>query len=116
MGKLKEALGEAKPMSPPSAQAPGVDLIRGEAKKLAAELNDYYAGDAPLFSRSEQRQWGQFYLQGQLSDLKRKSIEPMVLRERGKDLNAVRAVQQFIGEGAWDDERILERHQRLVAE
>jgi uncharacterized membrane protein len=27
------------------------------------------------------------YLCGQLSDLKRKSIEPMVLRECGKDLN-----------------------------
>jgi len=37
---------------------------------------------------------------GQLSDLERKSIEPMVLRERGKTVNAVRAVQQFIGEGA----------------
>src|SRR5215207_4041809 len=104
MGKLKEALGEAKPMSPPSAQAPGVNLIRGDAKKLAAELNHYYAEYAPLFSRREQRQWGQLYLHGQISDLERKSIEPMVLRERGKDLNAVRAVQQFIGEGAWDDD------------
>ncbi len=46
----------------------------------------------------------------------RKSIEPMVLRERGKDINAVRAVQQFRGFGAWDDDRILERHQQLVAE
>jgi SRSO17 transposase len=55
-------------------------------------------------------------MRGQLSDLERKSIEPMVLRERGKDPNAVRAVQQFIGEGAWDDDRILERHQQLVAE
>jgi SRSO17 transposase len=55
------------------------------------------------------------YIRGQLSDLERKSIEPMVLRERGKDTNAVRAVQQFIGEGAWDDDRILERHKQLVA-
>jgi len=55
------------------------------------------------------------YLQGQLSELERKSIEPMVLRERGQDINAVRAIQQFIGEGAWDDDRILERHQQLVA-
>src|SRR5262245_24536019 len=39
----------------------------------------------------------------------------MVLRERGKDLNAVRAVQQFIGEGGWGDDRILERHQQMVA-
>jgi SRSO17 transposase len=82
---------------------------------LAAELSSYYAGYAPLFTRREQREWAQLYLRGQLSDLERKSIEPMVLRERGKDLNAVRAVQQFIGEGGWDDDRILERHQQLVA-
>jgi SRSO17 transposase len=66
--------------------------------------------------RSEQREWAQLYLRGQLSDLERKSIEPMVLRERGQDVNAVRAVQQFIGEGAWDDDRILEKRQRLVAQ
>jgi len=82
---------------------------------LAAELSNYYAEYAPLFARREQREWAQLYLRGQLSDLERKSIEPMVLRERGKDLNAVRAVQQFIGEGGWDDDRILERHQQLVA-
>jgi SRSO17 transposase len=82
---------------------------------LAAELSSYYAGYAPLFARREQREWAQLYMRGQLSDLERKSIEPMVLRERGKDINAVRAVQQFIGEGAWDDDRILERHRQLVA-
>jgi len=82
---------------------------------LAAELSSYYAGYAPLFARREQREWAQLYMRGQLSGLERKSIEPMVLRERGKDINAVRAVQQFIGEGGWDDDRILERHQQLVA-
>jgi SRSO17 transposase len=79
-------------------------------------LSDYYVGFAPLFLRSEQREWAQLYLRGQLSELQRKSIEPMVLRERGKDINAVRAVQQFIGEGAWDDDRILARDRQLVAE
>jgi SRSO17 transposase len=90
-------------------------LAPREAKRLAAELSSYYASYAPLFTRREQREWAQLYLRGQLSDLERKSIEPMVLRERGKDLNAVRAVQQFIGEGGWDDDRILERHQQMVA-
>jgi SRSO17 transposase len=90
-------------------------LASREAKQLAAELSSYYAGYAPLFTRREQREWAQLYLRGQLSNLERKSIEPMVLRERGKNLNAVRAVQQFIGEGGWDDDRILERHQQLVA-
>jgi SRSO17 transposase len=90
-------------------------LASREAKRLAAELSNYYAEYAPLFARREQREWAQLYMRGQLSDLERKSIEPMVLRERGKDINAIRAVQQFIGEGGWDDDRILERHQQLVA-
>jgi hypothetical protein len=33
----------------------------------------------------------------------RRSIEPMVLNIKGADENAVRAVQQFIGEGGWED-------------
>jgi SRSO17 transposase len=108
--------GKAEPSPPPSGQAPSENLARRDAKRLASELSNYYTEYAPLFARSEQREWAQLYLRGQLSDLERKSIEPMVLRERGKDINAVRAVQQFIGEGAWDDDRILERHQQLVAE
>lgn len=107
---------QAKASPPPSGQAPSGNLARRDIERLASVLRDYYAGYAPLFKRSEQREWAQLYLRGQLSELERKSIEPMVLRERGKDINAVRAVQQFIGEGAWEDDRILQRHQQLVAE
>jgi SRSO17 transposase len=116
MSRSKMLQGKAEPSPPPSGQAPSENLARRDAKRLASELSNYYTEYAPLFARSEQREWAQLYLRGQLSDLERKSIEPMVLRERGKDINAVRAVQQFIGEGAWDDDRILERHQQLVAE
>jgi SRSO17 transposase len=116
MSRSKMVQGEAEPSPPPSGQAPSENLARRDAKRLASELSNYYTEYAPLFARSEQREWAQLYMRGQLSDLERKSIEPMVLRERGKDINAVRAVQQFIGEGAWDDDRILERHQQLVAE
>lgn len=117
MSRSKMLQGKAEPSPPPpSGQAPSKNLARRDAKRLAAELSDYYTEYAPLFARSEQREWAQLYLRGQLSDLERKSIEPMVLRERGKDINAVRAVQQFIGEGAWSDDLISERHQQLVAQ
>ena len=116
MSISKMVQGDVEPSPPPSGQAPSENLARRDAKRLASELSNYYTEYAPLFARSEQREWAQLYMRGQLSDLERKSIEPMVLRERGKDINAVRAVQQFIGEGAWDDDRILERHQQLVAE
>jgi SRSO17 transposase len=116
MSEAKKVQVTAVAGAPPSGQPPTGNLARRDVKRLASELSDYYAGYAPLFLRSEQREWAQLYLRGQLSDLERKSIEPMVLRERGKDSNAVRAVQQFIGEGAWDDDRISKRHQQLVAE
>jgi len=59
--------------------------------------------------RPEQRRWSQTYLHGLLLELPRKSIEPMVLALCGADRNAVRAMQQFLSEGAWDDRAILQR-------
>lgn len=116
MIKSIDRRSKAQNDAPPSGRPPSGNLAPRDSKQLASELSDYYAEYAPLFARSEHRKWGQLYLRGQLSDLERKSIEPMVLRERGKDPNAVRAVQQFISEGAWNDDLILERHQQLVAQ
>jgi SRSO17 transposase len=116
MSKTTKKVAEGDRQAPPSGQPPSGNLAPRELKNLATELSQYVAEYAPLFKRREQREWSQLYLRGQLSELERKSIEPMVLRERGEEINAVRAVQQFIGEGAWDDERILERHQQLVAQ
>jgi SRSO17 transposase len=80
---------------------------------LADELMAYHAVFAPLFQRAEQRTWALAYLHGQLLDLERKSIEPMAL---ALDDGDVQAMQQFISKGAWDDDRILQQHQRLVAD
>jgi SRSO17 transposase len=44
-----------------------------------------------------------------LLDIPRKSIEPMVLALHGADGNAIRAMQQFASEGAWNDDVILKR-------
>ena len=115
MIKAKKVQAKAEAGAPPSGQPSSGNLAPRDSKRLASGLIGYHAEYAPLFARSEQREWAQLYLRGQLSDLERKSIEPMVLRERGTDSNAVRAVQQFIGEGKWNDNRILERHQQLVA-
>jgi hypothetical protein len=95
MSISKKVQGKAEASPAPSGQAPSGNLARRDVKQLAMELSEYYNGYAPMFLRSEQREWAQLYLRGQLSDLERNSIEPMVLRERGKDRNAVRAVRQF---------------------
>jgi SRSO17 transposase len=83
---------------------------------MAEELMTYHALFHDLFQRREQREWSAFYLRGQLAKIERKTVEPMVLALKGPDLAAVRAGQQFLGEGAWADAPILARHQRLVAE
>lgn len=100
---------------PPSSRPPG-PLAGGDAQAMAEALVAYHAQFHDLFVRREQREWSAFYLQGQLATLERKTVEPMVLALRGADRAAVRAVQQFLGEGAWDDTPILARREALVAE
>ena len=102
--------------APPSGQKPSENLAARDLETMAEELVSYHAQFQDLFQRREQREWSAFYLRGQLADLERKTVEPMVLALHGPDLAAVRAGQQFLGEGAWEDAPILARHQRLVAE
>lgn len=89
------------------------DLTPRDVEGLLDELRAYHAHFSPFFARTEQRHWALQYLHGLLLDLPRKSIEPMAL---ALPEGNVRAMQQFIGEGAWDDAAILAAHQRLVAE
>lgn len=98
---------------PPSGQPPEITLASQDVAGLAEELVAYHAYFTPLFRRAEQRHWALAYLHGQLLDLERKSIEPMALALADGN---VQAMQQFISQGAWDDEAVLERHQQLVAD
>ena len=82
-------------------------------EELAGELEVYHARFCPMFRRREQRHWGLRYMEGQMLELKRKSIEPMALYLDGGN---VQAMQQFISDGAWDDHEILEKHRELVDE
>ena len=100
----------------PVLAPPTLNLAPRDIEGLMAELEAYHALFSPLFYRTEQRHWAQKYLEGLLLDIPRKSMEPMVLALEGPHPAAVRALQQFIGEGAWDDDAILVQHQRLVDE
>jgi SRSO17 transposase len=98
---------------PPSAQPPVLELTPADVRELTNDLEVYCAQFAPAFRRSEQRVWARKYLEGQLLDLRRKSIEPMALAVAGGN---VQAMQQFISEGGWEDEAVLRKHQALVAD
>ena len=97
-----------------------VTVTPADLATVGEELATYHARFAPLFTRREQRAWAAIYLRGLLiADVPRKNVEAMALRLLGAGPHAarqVRALQQFIGEGAWDDNAILAAHQRLVAE
>jgi hypothetical protein len=58
----------------------------------AEELRIYHALFHDLFERCEQRKWSAFSLCGQLSDLERKIVEPMMLALKGPELAAVRSL------------------------
>src|SRR5512142_1531217 len=96
------------------------DLTSEEVARLSEELIAYQQHFAPLFYRREQREWAAVYMRGLLTaDVPRKNVEAMALRLLGVGPQAerqVRALQQFVGEGAWDDDTLLAEHQRLVNE
>ena len=92
---------------------PPLDLSPEEIAALADELVHYHAAFADLYYRKEQAHWGYKYLQGLMLPIERKSIEPMALALDGGD---VQAMQQFIGQGQWQDEALLQQHWRLVDE
>ncbi len=100
---------------PPSGQQPTGKLTPRDAETLAEALVAYHGEYADLSKRREQRECAAFYVPGPLSDLERKTVEPMVLALKGPDPSAVRAGPQLLGEGTWDDAALLERRERLVA-
>jgi SRSO17 transposase len=97
------------------ATVPKLEIARKDVAELTTQLKEYHAIFSPFFQRREHREHSELYLTGLLSpDLDRKSIEPMVLHLKGADPNAVRSAQQFIGEGAWRDGPIRQRHRQEV--
>ena len=83
---------------------------------MSAEgLQIFHQQFQPLFQRWEQRKESWLYVCGRLSDLERKPVEPMVLKLIGPDLNAIRRLQQFIGQGEWDAGSLIIQAQSLVS-
>lgn len=104
-------------MNTKQAISPKLTLEATElAGRLLPELQAYHEVYSRLFQRREQREQSLRYLQGLLSTSPNKSSECMVLHMSGDQPHTIRAVQQFIGQGAWDDAAILAQHWREVAQ
>src|SRR5690606_13549915 len=76
-------------------------------------LADYMNLFSPCYSRYDQQHNGEMYMKGLLSDLNRKSIEPIALRY-GDDEKAVRTLQLFLKDAPWDHEQMKQIYQARV--
>jgi SRSO17 transposase len=100
---------------PPSGRAAKSRMTEADVERCADALCAYQREVTAGFARREQREWSRFYLCGQLSNLERKTMEPMVLALLRADRNTVRGLQQFIGQSPWPIEPVLLAHQARVA-
>src|SRR5665648_734843 len=75
------------------------------------DFKGFHAHFADCFSREEPRENFYQYMAGQMSQLERKSIEPIALNVESAK---VRAMQHFVSDIAWKEERILSRYHGLV--
>jgi SRSO17 transposase len=83
------------------------------AKEFHDELDGFQREFQDCFLRSEPRKSFFVYLSGLLSNLEKKSIEPLAL-ETG--CGTVRSMQRFVSDVPWDEERMLRKYHTLVEE
>lgn len=82
--------------------------LRGLRRRLTGFMQRYL----PQFYRKEQRENACVVMRGLLSDLKRKTCEPVANRE-GRNR---KPIQFFVGRGLWDDEKVMSELRRHVTE
>lgn len=75
-------------------------------------LTEHLQRYLPLFYRSEQRRNASLVFKGLLSGLERKTCEPIAIQA---GLHR-KPVQYFVGEGKWDDERVMAELRKHVCE
>jgi SRSO17 transposase len=92
---------------------PKLLIDKGDISGFMEELKGFHSQFADCFSREEPRENLYYYMVGQMSPLERKSIEPIALNVQSAK---VRAMQHFLSDIDWDEERILSRYHGMVAE
>ena len=98
----------------PTAQSllADAEVSAQDVRRCRRRLEGFLQRYLPRFYRSEQRQLAHVVLQGKLSQLQRKTCEPIAyLADRQR-----KPVQNFVGAGAWDDEAVMTEWRRHVAQ
>jgi SRSO17 transposase len=92
---------------------PPLDLEEEDIEALSDEFEQFHRLFRPAFYRVEQLNLSRCYLQGLMSSLKRKSIEPIALSLL--DTKRVRSLQLFLGSGKWQTETLARLHRQEAA-
>ena len=77
-------------------------------------LSEYVSGYASVIKISNQRIHFENYLHGLMSELSRKSVEPIALCTVGE--KGVRPMQQFMKRSTLDDDAVLDEYQKQLAQ
>jgi SRSO17 transposase len=89
-----------------------IGLNKESVAALGPLLGEYLGYYGPCFSCTAQQQNAQTYIKGLLSDLDRKSVEPIALRYLEE--KAVRTLQQFQKDAPWDDIQMKRLYQARI--
>lgn len=82
-----------------------------EIRKVGRGLMRYLAEFSDCFGRCDTEAYLEVYVEGQNSDLQRKSAEPIALRAG----IVPRSLQVFLASASWDEQRMIDRVQEIVA-
>jgi len=91
-----------------------IGLADSPAQKILQKLKDHLLRYIPFLGRSENKQHFTSMVQGLLSDLKRKSIEPIAIAYEGTD--GVRNLTNFMSRSKWDDAGMLNEYRKDASE
>ena len=89
-------------------------ITNNPGPKITHRFVDHVLRYTPFLGRSENKKHFLSILQGLLSDLNRKSIEPIAIAFQGPD--SVRNVTNFMSRGKWDDAEVLAESQAEMSE
>jgi len=92
---------------------PAFSIEERDVEGFIEELRGFHGEFRECFSRSEPRENFFRYMVGQLSELEKKSIEPIALKvEQG----AVRSMQRAVSDAIWDEDIMLAKYRSMVNE
>ena len=83
-----------------------------EVGETLGQLGKFAKSFAPFFYRKEQGKLSKMYLEGLVSDLHRKSVEPIAIAHH----HPRQGLQRFVGQGMWKDTKVRAELHRQIAE